>query len=374
MAIHRFIGDSHAPTPLASVRARRAVLGTGKIPAVLRAMARVRSFYVETESNKKPQVDIDSVGSRGQHLWKIGVPVSEQFKGARPGLTLERHPSARFLEEVNEAVSFKSHRPDWIDAHPVPRLVLEKATRSMRRFDGRRVEPLWVYDNARYAFEDNSWPWGLVGRIFNNEGFNGTGSLIGDRLVITAGHMVPWSSGSWWMRFVPAYFNGMSLFGAGVESYVSDARGYDVHGNVTGYDWAILRLYEPLGSSLGYFGYNSYSSDWNDLPVWSNIGYPGDIDNAEEPAFQQGFTINDTDGDSNGGEELETENCDLNHGNSGGPNFAWWNNGTDPRIVGVVSGQETEYKFPFSTRNDNVFASGDGFVNLCAWGRSNWPA
>ena len=84
----------------------------------------------------------------------------------------------------------------------------------------------------------------------------------------------------------------------------------------------------------------------------------------------QGFTINDTDGDSNGGKELETENCDLNHGNPGGPCFAWWNNGTDPRIVGVVSSQEVEDR---STR-DNVFASGDGFANLCAWGRTNWPA
>jgi len=64
-----------------------------------------------------------------------------------------------------------------------------------------------------------------------------------------------------------------------------------VHGNVVGYDWAVLRLYEPLGSSLGYFGYNSYSIDWNDLTVWSNIRYPGDIDNAEELAFQEGFTI-----------------------------------------------------------------------------------
>jgi hypothetical protein len=74
--------------------------------------------------------------------------------------------------------------------------------------------------------------------------------------------------------------------------------------------------------------------------------------------------------DKNGGEELETENCDLNHGNSGGPIFAWWNNGTDPRLIGVVSSQETEDSPP---RNDNVFASGDGFVNLCAWGRTNWP-
>jgi hypothetical protein len=49
--------------------------------------------------------------------------------------------------------------------------------------------------------------------------------------------------------------------------------------------------------------------------------------------------------------------------------FAWWNNGTDPRIVGVVSSQEIED----GSRHDNVFAAGDGFVNLCAWGRSNWP-
>jgi V8-like Glu-specific endopeptidase len=374
MAMHRFIGDRHAPTALTSVARRRPILGTGKIPTELRAMSSTRALYLQTESNTKPQVDIKSVGSRGQHLWKIEVPVEEQLKGARPGLTMERHPPANFLAEVDEAVSFRSHLPDWMDATSVPRLA-ERPVRSMRRLNGQRVEPLWVYDSARYAFEDSSWPWGLVGRIFNNEGASGTGTLIHDRVVVTAGHMVPWSSvaaGSWWMRFVPAYFNGTSLYGAGVESYVSDGRGYNSGGS--GYDWAVLRLYDPLGTSLGYFGYNSYSDDWNDQPVWSNIGYPGDIDNAEEPAFQKGYTINDTDGDDNGGEELETENCDLYFGNSGGPIFAWWNNGTDPRVVGVVSAQETEYKFPFSTRNDNYFASGDGFVNLCAWARSNWPA
>jgi V8-like Glu-specific endopeptidase len=372
MAVHRFIGDREAPAPIVSMRRLRTKAGTGEIPAELAAMARARAVYVETDSNKKPQVDIDLVSGARQRLWKIQIPVGHELRGARPGLTLEQHPGLKFLEEVDEAVSFKSHRPDWIEASPVPRLRLPKAARLMRRFNGRRVEPLWVYDNARHAFEDSSWPWGLVGRIFNSDGASGTGTLIGDRLVVTAGHMVPWGSDSWWMRFVPAYFNGTSLYGAGVESYVSDVRGYNTTG--AGFDWAILRLYEPLGRSLGYFGYNSYTDDWNDLPVWSNIGYPGDIDNAEEPAFQQGYTINDTDGDDNGGEELETENCDLNFGNSGGPMFAWWNNGTDPRVVGVVSAQETEYKFPFSTRNDNFFASGDGFVNLCAWGRSNWPA
>jgi V8-like Glu-specific endopeptidase len=367
MATHCFIGDSVAPTSLARVRARRAILGTGRVPEALRTLSQERRIYAETDSNKKPQVQIEAVEGRGKHVWEVTVPVGEALQGARAGQTAERHPAARFLDEVRESISFQAHRPDWIDANPMPRLVLDQAARIMRRFNGKRVQPLWVYDSARYPFQDASWPWGLVGRIFNDQGYSGTGALIGDRLVLTAGHMVPWSSSPWWMRFVPAYFNGTSLHGAGVESYVSDARGYDTVG--TGYDWAILRLYEPLGSSLGYFGYNGYSSNWNNQPYWSNIGYPGDVDNAEEPAFQQGFTINDTDGDSNGGEELETENCDLNHGNSGGPMFAWWNNGTDPRIVGVVSSQEIED----SSVQDNVFASGDGFVNLCAWGRSNWP-
>ena len=368
MPSHRFIGDHEAPEPLTSVRARRAERGTRQIPEALQWLMATRISYLQADS--RPDVHVESLSGSGQQEWRIAVPVDNRLNGARAGLTLERHPAAKFLDEVDESVSYTSHRPDWIDTLPVPRVALGHA-RMMRRLDGTRTQPLWVYDSRRYPFQDDSWPWGLVGRIFNNRGESGTGTLIGNRLVLTAGHMVPWGDSPWWMLFVPAYFNGSSLFGAGVESYVSDARGYNVS-SVTGYDWAVLRLYEPLGTSLGYFGYNSYSTDWDNLPVWSNIGYPGDIDNAQEPSFQDGFTINDTDGDSNGGEELETENCDLYFGNSGGPCFAWWNNGTDPRIVGVVSGQETEYQFPFSTHNDNVFASGDGFVNLCAWGRSNW--
>ena len=375
MDTFKFIGDREAPTPLAKVRSRRSELGTGKMPDALSRLAQTRSLYLDGQASKKPIVAVDSLEQEGQKLWRVTVPVDDIFRGHRPGLTAERHPAAKFLDETQPDVSFRAYRPDWVDTSPVPRIKVHKTIPSMRRFDGTRTEPLWVYDHARYAFEDSSWPWGLVGRIFNSDGASGTGTLIGDRLVVTAGHMVPWDSiaaGSWWIRFVPAYFQGTSLFGAGVESYVSDARGYNTSG--TGYDWAVLRLFEPLGTSLGYMGYNSYSSDWNDKPIWTNIGYPGDIENGEEPAFQQGFTINDTDGDSNGGEELETEDCDLNHGNSGGPMYAWWNNGTDPRIVGVVSSEETEYKFPFSSRNDNVFASGDGLMNLCAWGRSNWPA
>jgi V8-like Glu-specific endopeptidase len=241
----------------------------------------------------------------------------------------------------------------------------------MRRIKGRPVAPLWVFGtDDRWSFRDASWPWGLAGKVFTSSGWTGSAALIGDRIIATAGHIVPWDDNPWWMRFVPAFYDGSSLHGAGVESYVSDVRGYDVNGDVTGYDWAVCRLYEPLGSWLGYFGYNGYNDDWEDDPYWSIIGYPGAFAGGQRPSFQGSITSFDTDGDSNGGLEIETR-ADLTPGNSGGPMFGWWSG--DPRLIGVVSGQEEDYIFPFSSERGNVIAGGSGFTNLMAWGRTNWP-
>jgi hypothetical protein len=44
MAIHRFIGDSQAPTPLSKLQTRRPVLGTGRIPEELRSMMQSRTY------------------------------------------------------------------------------------------------------------------------------------------------------------------------------------------------------------------------------------------------------------------------------------------------------------------------------------------
>jgi hypothetical protein len=153
MANHRFVGYHQAPMPLAAVRARRPVLGTGNMPEDLRRMAQTKVIYLEADSSDKPRVQVDAIESQRHRLWRIEVPVGERLKGARPGLTLERHPSERFLKEVEERVSFGSHRPEWIDALPLPRLKLEAEAPMLRRFDGRSTQPLWVYDGARHAFK-----------------------------------------------------------------------------------------------------------------------------------------------------------------------------------------------------------------------------
>lgn len=44
----------------------------------------------------------------------------------------------------------------------------------------------------------------------------------------------------------------------------------------------------------------------------------------------------------------------------------------DPRVIGVVSGEEYDSAFP-SGEWGNVVAGGPGFTNLISWRMTNWP-
>jgi len=377
-----FFGQQDRPDSPEKILDRRFIAGDGKIPRLLQEMRTSKSIYVNTgEGTRKPEVKIEKLtASNKKDSWRIDIPIQERLMNAataRLGNTAVRQNADIFLKETDRNASFSAHRPAWIDASYSPKIITDLQQGAMRRFNGRGVSPLWVFGNDdRWSFRDSAWPWGLVGKVFNSNGKVGTGALIGDRIIATAGHMVPWNKEGWWMKFVPAYFDGSSLHGAGVESYVSDCRGYDVDGDVTGYDWAVCRLYEPLGSSLGYFGYNGYSSNWENDAYWSIIGYPGAVASGARPSFQGSVSSFDTDGDSNGGLEIETR-ADLTPGNSGGPMFGWWDG--DPRLIGVVSGQEEDWTpggWPWEwgdTTKGNVIAGGSGFTNMMAWGRTNWP-
>lgn len=368
-----FIGERSRPSFPGEMQGRPPILGKGQPPAELIRLAQTREHYIRSASaDSEPEVKLDRVRDAGDHIWR--VQISDASFDALPGRTAVRERPQTIVREIDPKISFTGHRPDWAHSFHAPRMAADGSERPMRRFNGRTTQPLYVFgaDN-RVTYQDSSWPWGLVGKVLNSDGKVGSGALIGKRLIATAGHMLPWNSiaqGSWWMRFVPAYYNGSSLFGAGVQSYVSDCKGYNTSGDVTGYDFAVCRLYTPLGDSLGYFGYNGYDDDWEDEPYWTLLGYPSAVASGQKPSYQSSIPVVDDDGDSNGGLEIESYG-DMTPGNSGGPFFSWWNG--DPRLIGVVSGQEEEYSFPFSTEKVNVVAGGSGFTNLMAWGRTNWP-
>jgi V8-like Glu-specific endopeptidase len=364
-----FIGERGQPSLPSEIQSRSPLIGKGQPPAELIRFAQTQEHYVRSE--KQPAIKIEPLRDM-DHVWR--VEIADGSYAALPGRTAQRERPEKIVSEIDIKTSFTGYRPDWASNFYAPRIAGDEGRRLLRRFNGRVTKPLYVFgaDN-RVAYRDSTYPWGLVGKVFNSDGFQGTGALIGPRLIATAGHMLPWNSisqGSWWMRFVPAYYSGTSLFGAGVESYVSDCKGYDVDGDVTGYDFAVCRLYKPLGNSLGYFGYNGYNDDWEDKPFWTLLGYPSAVSSGQKPSYQSSISVIDDDGDSNGGLEIESE-ADMTPGNSGGPLFGWWNG--DPRLIGVVSGQEEEYSFPFSIDKVNVCAGGSGFTNLMAWGRSHWP-
>ncbi|MCG8927430.1 serine protease [Lentzea sp. CC55] len=261
--------------------------------------------------------------------------------------------------------------PDWTAVSVTPSLAPAVEHPRLVRRSGARVRPEWVIDpDARSAYYPNSYPFSLVGRLFvwqdaahPNWSWWGTASLLGVRTILTASHVVPWGSSNWKALFVPAFYDGASIHGAWAASWVTNAQGYRNHAQ--GDDMAVMRLDVPLGNSLGWFGFRTYNSAWQDQNVWTLPGYPWDKDSGNRPWLHLNFPIIDDDNDG-AGVELEYR-ADTEGGQSGAPVFAWFNG--SPDVVGTHSGGEDNFGEP----RQNVAAGGNALTNLLHWARNNWP-
>ena len=61
---------------------------------------------------------------------------------------------------------------------------------------------------------------------------------------------------------------------------------------------ATLKLYTPLGETLGYFGYKTYHDSWEDGHYWTKCGYPGAVASGQRPSRITWFPIVDDDNDA----------------------------------------------------------------------------
>ncbi len=294
-----------------------------------------------------------------------------------PGRKGGRASMAEITRGIKASVHTEPFRPAWVNYTPHPK-VAASSRPLLRRVDGRPIVPAYgVFGtDDRQVYYPAGYPWGCIGRIFVWNDFSqpypawsGSGVLIGDRVVLTAGHMAPWGSSNWAMQFIPAYYDGASTLGAGVSSWVSDYRGYDTNDQVSAWDMIVLRLYTPLGSTYGYFGAKTYDSAWQGGNYWTLAGYPGAVAGANRPSRQMWFPIVDDDSDGDA-DELEFY-ADATAGDSGGPVFGFWSG--DPYAVGTLSGGEKSTFLWWTIEDDNASAGGNAMVNLIRWGRSNWP-
>ncbi len=315
----------------------------------------------------------EAVGTRDNAALEWRLPAGAVI--GRPGQTASRlRPSPGRAAAL---ATTKPYRPSWADHIHHPKLTVPPSwARGPVSRDGKTGEVYWgVYPpEDRAIYYPSGYPWQCIGKVYvwndasaSNWAWWGSGVLIGPRLVLTAGHVVPWDANTWMMRFIPAYYDGSSVLGAGVESYVSDARGWDVSyisRLPDAYDIAILRLFDPLGSWVGHFGSKPYSSNYIN-GRWNLTGYPSAIASAQRPSYQLGIDVLGTKPESTA---LEIDHHgDSTGGDSGGPFWATWSDGF-PYAIGTVSGG-----YANSTEDNNVAAGGDALVDLVRWGLANWP-
>lgn len=302
-----------------------------------------------------------------------------------PGESLVRMSAAEVARGLKRGKSRKAdvepYRPPWVDFRPHAK-VGSASGPLMHRLNGALIEPFYgVFGNDdRQVYYPSGYPWHCVGKVLVWDDFSrpwpswwGSGVLIGGRVVLTAGHVVPWASRNWAMQFIPAFYDGGSALGAGVSSWVSSCRGYADQA-VSAWDMAVLRLHTPLGDRYGFFGTKDYDSDWEGGNYWTLAGYPGAVAGGNRPSRQMWWPVLDDDSDGSA-EEVEFE-ADATPGNSGGPVFGFWS-GIPYAIATLSGGSRTIIPLPFglsiTLEDTNVGAGGGALNNLVRWARVNWP-
>lgn len=326
-----------------------------------------------------------AVSDADQHAdnWSLALPAS--VKVGLPGRTLEVFDREAVRAAAGDVHHLQGYRPEWADLVYHPKVAARPQRKRMRTFDGRRVTPLnqeFIYGpDDRHIYYPSGYPYQCIGKVDiypNGESDNptewGSGVLIGDRIVLTAGHVAaaPSDPHDWKMRFTAGMYNGSSVIGPGAVSYVSDSQWWG--DGVSGHDIGLLRLYEPLGTSLGYFGAKTYDSSWNNGNYWILCGYPYDVANANSPSRQFGIAVLDEDSDIENSAELEHQG-DTASGDSGGPFFGFWAGDSIPYAVGTTSGHETIAGPSWTGGEDNnIEAGGALMVQVIAAARTSWPA
>lgn len=306
-------------------------------------------------SADKPSLQLDLVEGYPD-LWKLGFEGTHGHCPARR-LQLDRQPAARRPDHTS------TFQPKGTAASYLPKLARSPQA-TLYRASGKAVRPLSTHlfgADDRAILRDYSYPWWCIGSVGD-----GTGTLVGPRLIITAAHCIDFSS-KYSTYFTPGKNNlgtSATLPSARVDAWLT---GTDDHG-VCANDFAIGVLSQPLGLSHGWLGTRSFSSSWVDIPHFTHVGLRGGV----LPSWQSGLSVEDIDDGPFDTVELETF-CDSESGQSGGPLFAWWSG--KPYIVGVLSGYEEEftYSFPLSfTASHTVFAGGLGMVDYVARMRAEY--
>ncbi|KAH7822143.1 putative endopeptidase [Monocercomonoides exilis] len=238
-------------------------------------------------------------------------------------------------------------------------------------------EPLHVfYPDDRTELRNSSYPWSSIGLLVSSRGVC-TGTLVGDDIVLTASHCVPWKDDGSLdrIRFIPAFVGKSAPFGfAEVETVYSFSRnGGKINAIQAAFDIACLRVNQPLGRKAGYAGTIQYQPEWSDRTDWFNVGYPQPEHGLSEgivPLIQSSSNLSITQEFVVGGlsSYLLDTTFDLTRGHSGGPVFGWFDGEEFPRVIAVVSSENPPS--PERPAGKNNLAGGPALTFMVGYVRS----
>jgi V8-like Glu-specific endopeptidase len=227
-------------------------------------------------------------------------------------------------------------RPAWVGSSVTPARARmpHPPSVSHRR---ERLTPLTIWGaDDRAMYNDTSYPWGCICKITTAFGRGGSGVLIGPRHVLTASHVVEWSTSQ--PERIDVHLTGTVSAATAFDTlaYAFTKISGDPTVTTLDEDYAVLVLDQRLGDRFGFLGAKVYDSAWDDQDVWFTIGYPGDVANGLQPTFQRTKNLDEDEWDYGSGRAMTTS-ADAMSGQSGSPMFGFWANDPIPYAVAVMS-------------------------------------
>ena len=306
-----------------------------------------RRFHVAAGGRPRVTTRLRRVdrGDRQSH-WEVIVEVGGTRAGGRALPSALKGKATRVgkrrIDEEQLARHLTSYIPDHLGFSATPRERVKSTQRIRPALSRRRVATTIFGADNRQAFQDTNYPWSTVGLVQTNRS-SGSGVMIGPRHLLTVSHVIDWTAPAGfaadWVRFTPSYFDGNAPFGEayGVHIYwylQEDGDGF-ITGNEGNFDYVVVVLDRRLGETTGWMGARGYDDDWDNLDVWSHMGYPTDLNSGQRPTWQGGFRVDGTDAAA----QSLFHMADVFPGQSGGPVFGFWAGEVGPRAVAVQSWQ-----------------------------------